>query len=288
MSKLLHLLTTTLVALTLLLWGNVGFAQYTGSGIFNKIASVEEIEDGYYVIANSTDAFAMNHTNAGKYFTHTAITPSEDVLANPATNIVWEVKKDGTNYTISYTDGADITYVSYTGSKNEAHAVVSTIPTDNQKWAVTIDAGVFKFENVATTTRLLQYNAGAPRFACYTSGQQDLILYKLAVGGVDTQAPLATFDPADADTKVALNVNPTITFDEPIYTSPAGALVDNTNVESLITFTDGTDPVTFSATIAENVITVVPTADLLNATAYTLTVAAIQDELTNAMDAHLE
>ncbi|MDD2550218.1 MAG: Ig-like domain-containing protein [Bacteroidales bacterium] len=103
--------------------------------------------------------------------------------------------------------------------------------------------------------------------------------------GPDTDPPVPTFFPLDAATDVPIDVNPTITFDEPIYTSPAGVVVDNTNVADLITLTDGTDPVAFTATIAENVITVTPAADLAYETAHTLTVAAVQDEATNAMDA---
>lgn len=287
MKKTLHKITVTLFTLTLLLWGNVGFGQYSGTGTFNKITTLEEIEDGYYVIVNSTDAFAMNQTNAGKFFTHTEVTPSADALTNPATDIVWNIVKDGTNYTISYIDGTDITYVSYTGNKNEAHAVVNPDPiTDNQKWAITIDeSDFFKVQNEGVTDRLLQYNTSSPRFACYTGSQQNLSLYKLASAGPDTEAPVPTFLPADAATDVAISVNPTITFDEAIYTS-TGTLVDDSNVESLISFTSTTKAdVAFSAAIVDKVITIVPDADLDNEMEYSITIQPVQDVAENLMDA---
>lgn len=101
----------------------------------------------------------------------------------------------------------------------------------------------------------------------------------------DTDPPVPTFSPLDAATDVAIDVNPTITFDEAIYSSPGAVVVDDSNVESLITFTDGVNPVAFTATITSNVITVVPDAALLNEQAYTLEVAIVEDVLTNAMDA---
>jgi hypothetical protein len=112
-----------------------------------------------------------------------------------------------------------------------------------------------------------------------------------APAAADETAPVPTFSPANGATNVALNVVPTITFDEVIYTS-AGVLVTDANVKSLISFKydDGTSEkvlvdVDFSATITDKVITITPTADLSNEVSYTITMAPVQDELENAMDA---
>ncbi len=102
-------------------------------------------------------------------------------------------------------------------------------------------------------------------------------------GYEDTDPPVPTFDPAAGATGVAIDVNPTISFDEAIYITPTGDPIDDTNVESLLTFTDGVDAVPFTATITNNVITVVPDANLANDQIYTLTMAPVEDELGNAM-----
>ncbi len=99
----------------------------------------------------------------------------------------------------------------------------------------------------------------------------------------DTDPPVATFDPADSETDVSITINPTISFNEAIYTSPAGVLVDNSNVEGLITFEEGANTVNFSASISENVITIVPDADLENNKSYTITLDIVEDEAGNAM-----
>lgn len=101
----------------------------------------------------------------------------------------------------------------------------------------------------------------------------------------DITPPVATFSPAHGAENVAIDVTPTITFDEPVFISE-GVAVTNDNVEALISFTDAADAdVAFSATIDGQVITVVPGADLENDVAYTLTIAALQDEAGNVMDA---
>ena len=68
---------------------------------------------------------------------------------------------------------------------------------DASSWTITNNNGNFKFANVGTTDRLLQYNSGSPRFACYTSSQSAFQVYKRSenVNYVD----LTTF----AETKTA-------------------------------------------------------------------------------------
>lgn len=167
----------TIPLFLMMLFVNVGWGQYNGVGTFNKITSLTDLTDGYYVIVNSGDGFAMNNTNAGKFFTNTAITATSGVLTNPVAAIVWKIENNGLGRTI-YNEGSQ-KYVSYTGGSNECYAV-STATTDNQKWKITYSSSTFMFQNLAVTTRSLKYNSAFPRFACYTSTQQDLLLYKLA------------------------------------------------------------------------------------------------------------
>ena len=102
-------------------------------------------------------------------------------------------------------------------------------------------------------------------------------------GYVDTTAPEPTFTPANGATDVLTTVNPTIDFNEPVFVS-SGVAVDNSNVAGLITFA-GSDAVPFSATISDNVISIVPNAELDFDTQYTLTIDALEDEAGNKMSA---
>lgn len=104
-------------------------------------------------------------------------------------------------------------------------------------------------------------------------------------GAPDTQAPVATFNPANTATGVSSSATPTITFDEAIHNTSDGSLV--TDPTSLITFneTDGAGAaVPFTAAIdpASKVITVTPTSSLTPGQLYYLAIAPVQDAAGNA------
>jgi hypothetical protein len=157
---------------------NLGWGQYSGTGTFNKITSLTDLTDGYYVIVNSGDQFAMNNSYiSSTYLDRTSVSPSSNTLTNPATSIVWKIETNGTGRSIYNESTAK--YVSYLGSSNNVQ-VVSSVTADNQRWTFTYSSSIFSVANVAVTTRILQYNSSSPRFACYTSAQQKFLLYKLA------------------------------------------------------------------------------------------------------------
>ena len=80
-SKLLFQL---LLIFTGSIWVN---AQYVGTGTFTKISTMTELTDGYYVLVNSGDAYAMNNIE-GKYFDKTDVTPLSGKIINPPAFIV--------------------------------------------------------------------------------------------------------------------------------------------------------------------------------------------------------
>lgn len=49
--------------------------------------------------------------------------------------------------------------------------------TDNSSWNISFNGETATITNVADPSRKLQYNAGAPRFACYTSNQTAVNLF---------------------------------------------------------------------------------------------------------------
>ena len=62
---------------------------------------------------------------------------------------------------------------------------------DNSSWTVTWEDDIPKIANVAITNRVLQYNSGSPRFACYTSAQKAVTLWK-KVGSDPVETRIAT------------------------------------------------------------------------------------------------
>lgn len=113
--------------------------------------------------------------------------------------------------------------------------------------------------------------------ACFNQAQVELRILTTNAGGndewigidnivveVDAIAPVPTFDPSNAATDVAITVNPTITFNEPVRKTDGNAL-ENSDLASLITFKKSDaagETVAFTAVIddSKKVITITPSA----------------------------
>ncbi len=275
MRKLQHLFTTALVALTLLFVSNAGFAQ--GFEDFTNSTATASYADGSFVgndgitwdFYHSRDDGGFPIDGNGLMLRRASDSKLEsETITGGIGNFSLKMRK-------AFTGTAERQLELYINGdlKGTSQIIGPTEP----------DPTVYTFEvndiNVGGNFIIMIKNVGST-----TTNRQVVIDDITWTGYIDTDPPVPTFSPVDAAIDVPINVNPTITFDEPIFISP-GVAVDNTNVESLIAFTDGVAPVAFSATIAGNVITVVPTAELLNEQAYTLGIAPVQDEAGNAMAA---
>ena len=216
-----RLATTAALACAAFVFGTTDAkAQYNGIGSFAKINSIEELTDGYYVITRSTGTPAMSNAHTGT-FPPTDVLPEGDLLTDPDVSIVWRIETNGSGRTIYNEQTAK--YVSYTGSSNNVQ-VVDSVTTDNQRWNITYDGSVFLFANAAIPARLLQYNASSPRFACYTSSQQKLSLYKLASSDA-TPPSILTLAPANGATAVAVTTGLTLEFDENVFNGTGDIVV---------------------------------------------------------------
>jgi hypothetical protein len=237
-----NFLKTSLLLFTFVLTTHFSYGQYTGTGTFTKITSVTDIvDDAYYVIIDKSENYAMNNVHSGT-LDKTDITPSSNSLTDPASSIVWEIKTNGAGRSIFNAESAK--FLSYTGSSNNVQ-VVDAVTLDNQRWDITYVGDEFKLANIAVSTRRLQYNASAPRFACYASNQVDIAIYKM---------PIAA--------------NATIGFDE---ATSAQNETDGTVVTAGI-------PITLTDYALD--VTVTPTVDLDNSTAdvagYTIDLAPLE------------
>ena len=107
------------------------------------------------------------------------------------------------------------------------------------------------------------------------------------VGGADTTAPIATFLPVNGATNSNTNVNPTISFNEPIRLIDNSAIT-NSNVDALVELrlnnASGTI-IPFDATISGNTISIIPSATLLNNQLYYFAILAnsVEDASNNAL-----
>lgn len=89
---------------------------------------------------------------------------------------VFEVGGDASGYT--FQDEADQTYISSTNSNGLYWT--STV-SNEEKWTLSNLTEGVTVKNVAHTGRILKYNPNSPRFATYTSGQKDVLIFKHSV-----------------------------------------------------------------------------------------------------------
>lgn len=210
---------------------------YDGNGTFVRINSISDLTDGYYVIAANPEFgdWAMSNDHTGTFFTRAAVSPSSQTITDPAVGIVWKIESDGTGKVIYNESSAK--YVSYTGSSNNVQ-VVDAVTTDNQRWNITFgsdedEENVFLFNNAAVTARMLQYNSNQSqeRFACYTTNQKKLVLYKLS--DVTPAVPVVTSETFNGNLNVAASFQIQATESPTAYavvsgTLPTGLTLNNT------------------------------------------------------------
>ncbi len=238
----------------------IGIPVFTSSGVgglnFNATTPCEgaKMYQGSYWTIGDYYQFAVNTTGYSN-ITFSYCERGSNVLMG---NFLVRVSPDGTNWTTVLAD--------------------YTPPLSN----TTKTTGVFPASCENTANVLIQiYKTSAP-----TSTGQSLRLDNAILTGTPENAPpVATFDPVSGSTGVLVNVNPVITFNEPIQKTN-GTPLTNTDLPSLLTFkmtnASGTN-VPYTATIndAKTVINVVPAANLAFTHLYYLAVAPVEDGLGN-------
>ena len=87
----------------------------------------------------------------------------------------------------AWTFNTDDGYISYTGSSNQVYVATETSAATD--WTVTED---FQLESVNVPGRVLKYNSGSPRFACYATGQQTAVLFVKEGSPINENVPVCT------------------------------------------------------------------------------------------------
>ena len=149
---------------------------------YEKITSAPSSWEGDYIFTgiNSEEYYALTGVNSN-LGTAAAVTVTEDgIAATPVTNAYKVTIAQTTNGYSLYMDG--VGYLCYSGTKNELHA--SDELDNTGEWTISFADGVATITNVGVAGRMLQfnYNNGNPRFACYTSSQVKITLFKMNDG----------------------------------------------------------------------------------------------------------
>ncbi len=159
-----------------------------GCGIYQKVTSAEELEAGkrYLIVYENDEAKAYGGIAENtSYGSAVDATISGDLIDASVSTKVRPVAlfASGTNWFIKDGDS----FFSWTSGNSLA---LSDELNNSSTWTIAYSDGTCTITNVGTSERKLKYNSSSPRFACYTSAQTDVVLYKEL-----TEAPSVTLSP---------------------------------------------------------------------------------------------
>ena len=142
------------------------------TGTYEKATSIEVGDKVIFVCESKKMEMASISATSTKYGIGTAYDNS------PAATYVFTVEAGYTSGTYAFKDSNN-NYL-YWSSGNSLNTTTSK--NNNSSWSVTFSNGNAVIKNKGDATRQIYWNASSPRFACYTSSQTAIQLYKLTGG----------------------------------------------------------------------------------------------------------
>ncbi len=212
-------------------------------------ASTLKAGDQLLIVCGSSNV-ALGAIHSGtKYYTGASVTISDSQILDPENVAVLTLGGSEGAWTLQ--SSIDNYYLQ--GSNSNELRQSETATEDTEKWTIDISYGTALITNKNYTDRTIKWNSGNPRFACYTSGQQSLQLYRLVKQTTITTADYSTFVPsikvAVPDDVKAYTVSATTS--ETATLSPITVIPANTPV-ILYKNVDENTVLTFTATNAES------------------------------------
>lgn len=159
-----------------------------GAAYYEKVTSEPTDWGGKYLLVCETKSMVLSaiSTTSTKYGIGTTIEISDSKILKDAELEACEITIESSNPQVLAFKGSYLTWTSG-NSLNVATAI-----SDNTKWNISFDSGNAKIANVKDNTRKIVWNASSPRFACYTTDQTAVQLYKLVgdSSGEGTETPV--------------------------------------------------------------------------------------------------
>lgn len=144
--------------------------------IYTLVNSTSDLEPGVYIIAASGYDKAMGALSGDYHLSADVVKSGSTIeLDNSGSVLRLELAQSGSNWTMKNITEGDSNYGKYVAWSSGNTSIEQT---SSYNWTISVAGGVSTIASAATSARKLLYNAQSPRFACYTSAQQAVALYK--------------------------------------------------------------------------------------------------------------
>ena len=141
---------------------------------FRLVTSADELTEGEYVILADGADVAMNNTCSGSssgYLSCTDVTVEDSAVSTDDASIIWTLAGDAASCTLF--NAAAGKFVNPATTKS-----IGWASDASGAWTLSLANGLVSAENAKDTSWVLQYNAGSPRFMCYSSKQKLLRFFR--------------------------------------------------------------------------------------------------------------
>lgn len=213
---------------------NAGTKQFTVTVVkattYEKVTSTNQLVAGneYILVATGYNRAMGAQGDNIRGYVDVTISDDKVFITNEAVTVL---TLGGSTGAWTFLASDNNKYLALTTGSNEIH-VSDDASLQTSQWVITSD---FQLQNASFTTRVLKYNSGSPRFACYTSGQQNAVLFVKSGGAVDTKAE-AGFSFSAATAEATLGEE----FEAPTFNNPNNVEVVFDSSEPTVATVDAT------------------------------------------------
>ena len=159
-----------------------------GDYIYNKVWDMADVTigDGYLIVCETAkggaQALSGFISNSTKALAGVSVTVSGDKISTGinADGKPHELRLGGSEGAYTFYDTCDKTYIGLTSNSNALNHV-DNVTDGGTNWNITFSGEELTILNTTYQDRSIRYNNSSPRFACYTSGQESVALYKRTV-----------------------------------------------------------------------------------------------------------
>ena len=154
-----------------------------------KVTTAPTDWSGTYLMVCDSKKMALSgiSTTSTKYGIGTAVTITESKIEATDAIAGWQVVISKASVTSGAYKMAFANSYLYWNSGNSL--ATNSTESANTNWNISLASGNVTIKNCKDNTRVIGWNASSPRFACYTSAQTAIQLYKLEEGNAGGETP---------------------------------------------------------------------------------------------------